>query len=108
MLRLAQVALGEHLHSTRKGHFKLGDGRRCYPLTISDGFSRYLLRCQALEHPDELSSFEVFEAAFCEFAKRSDRGQRGKVPSARAFRSGCFRVGIGSGRADRSRCSLRH
>jgi hypothetical protein len=50
----------------------------------------------------------VFEAAFCEFAKRSDRGQRGKVPSARAFRSGCSRVGIGSGRADRSRCSLRH
>jgi transposase InsO family protein len=34
-----------------KGHFKLGDGRRCYPLTISDGFSRFLLRCQALQHP---------------------------------------------------------
>lgn len=61
-----------------KGHFKLGDGKRCYPLTISDGFSRFLLRCQALEHPDELSSFEVFEAAFCEFGRpyviRTDNG----------------------------------
>ncbi len=28
-----------------KGWFKLETGTRCYPLTISDGFSRYLLRC---------------------------------------------------------------
>jgi transposase len=31
-----------------KGHFKTRDGRYCYPLTIADGFSRYLLGCQAL------------------------------------------------------------
>lgn len=34
-----------------KGHFLLGNGRRCHPLTISDNFSRYLLLCRALERP---------------------------------------------------------
>jgi transposase len=33
-----------------KGHFRLADRTRCHPLTISDGFSRYLLRCEALRH----------------------------------------------------------
>lgn len=31
-----------------KGDFRLGNGHRCYPLTLSDNFSRYLLLCQAL------------------------------------------------------------
>jgi putative transposase len=31
-----------------KGDFRLGNGARCYPLTLSDNFSRYLLLCQAL------------------------------------------------------------
>ncbi|MGB8222232.1 MAG: integrase core domain-containing protein [Polyangiales bacterium] len=61
-----------------KGHFKLKDGRKCYPLTISDGYSRFFLRCEALEHPDEMSSFEVFDAAFCEYGlplvMRTDNG----------------------------------
>jgi transposase InsO family protein len=30
-----------------KGQFKTGNGRYCYPLTVADGFSRYLLGCQA-------------------------------------------------------------
>lgn len=29
-------------------HFWTGDGRYCYPLTVADGFSRYLLGCHAL------------------------------------------------------------
>lgn len=33
-----------------KGHFPVGEAR-CHPLTIIDGFSRYLLRCQALPRP---------------------------------------------------------
>jgi transposase InsO family protein len=33
-----------------KGQFVTGAGRWCYPLTISDATSRYLLRCQALAH----------------------------------------------------------
>jgi len=31
-----------------KGHFTTGDGRYCYPLTVADGYSRFLLGCQAL------------------------------------------------------------
>lgn len=31
-----------------KGHFRTADGQRCDPLTITDAYSRYLLRCQAL------------------------------------------------------------
>lgn len=31
-----------------KGWFRLGDGTRCDPLTITDGFSRYLICCQAV------------------------------------------------------------
>jgi transposase-like protein len=31
-----------------KGWFRTGDGAKCTPLTISDGHSRYLLRCQGL------------------------------------------------------------
>ena len=32
-----------------KGEFKLGNGRYCYPLTVTDHASRYLLLCEALE-----------------------------------------------------------
>ena len=39
-----------------KGHFKLRTSAKCYPLTISDGFSRYALRCEALRHSDRLSA----------------------------------------------------
>ena len=61
-----------------KGWFRLKAGHKCYPLTITDGYSRYLLRCAALEHPDMLASREVFDAAFVEFGLpttlRTDNG----------------------------------
>ncbi len=31
-----------------KGRFRLGDGQLCYPLTLADGYSRFLLRCDRL------------------------------------------------------------
>jgi transposase InsO family protein len=31
-----------------KGQFRMGDGRDCYPLTVTDAFSRALLLCDAL------------------------------------------------------------
>ena len=34
-----------------KGWFRTGDGRRCDPLTVSDAYSRYLLRCQDVAAP---------------------------------------------------------
>jgi transposase InsO family protein len=61
-----------------KGWFLTGDQRRCDPLTISDGFSRYLLRCQALSHPTHEAVRPVFDAAFREYGLptsiRTDNG----------------------------------
>lgn len=63
-----------------KGHFPMGgqSGERCHPLTISDGFSRYLLRCRALRRPLHRHVQRVFESAFCEYglprAIRTDNG----------------------------------
>jgi putative transposase len=61
-----------------KGWFRTGDGRRCDPLTISDGFSRFLLRCRAVEQPDEEHTRPVFRATFREYGLplvlRTDNG----------------------------------
>lgn len=64
-----------------KGDFPMGghrDGERCHPLTISDGFSRYLLRCRALRRTLHRCVQPVFESAFREYglprAIRTDNG----------------------------------
>lgn len=61
-----------------KGWFRTGDGRRCEPLTLSDGFSRYLLRCHRIPNPRTESVQPLLEAAFREYglpwAIRSDNG----------------------------------
>lgn len=61
-----------------KGDFTLGDGTRCSPLTISDGCSRYLLRCQALAVTTVERVLPLFEATFREWGLpdviRTDNG----------------------------------
>ena len=61
-----------------KGEFKLGNGRYCYPLTVTDHASRYLLLCEALESVREDLAFPAFEQLFKERglpgAIRSDNG----------------------------------
>ena len=61
-----------------KGDFRLRNGRRCYPLTLSDNFSRYLLQCRGLEHPTEAAVRPWFEWVFREHglpeAIRTDNG----------------------------------
>jgi transposase InsO family protein len=61
-----------------KGDFVLGDGRRCYPLTITDNFSRYLLQCRALARPTWAAVQPWFEWVFREYglpeAIRTDNG----------------------------------
>jgi transposase InsO family protein len=49
-----------------KGHFALGSGPRCHPLTIVDSYSRYLLACQALPQPTTLEAKPVFTRLFQE------------------------------------------
>lgn len=61
-----------------KGEFMLADKRYCYPLTITDFASRYLLACEALHTTKEVYAFTVFERVFKEFglpkAIRTDNG----------------------------------
>lgn len=61
-----------------KGQFKTRDGVYCYPLTVSDGFSRYLFACQGLRSPCEELSRPVFERLFEEYGLpwviRTDNG----------------------------------
>jgi len=61
-----------------KGWFLTGDGTHCEPLTLSDAYSRYLLRCQAMARLDTEHVWPVLDAAFREFGLphrlRSDNG----------------------------------
>jgi transposase InsO family protein len=76
---LSQAAQPNDLWSADfKGEFKLGNGRYCYPLTVSDQASRYVLACEALESTKELPVIEAFVRLFKErglpSAIRSDNG----------------------------------
>lgn len=61
-----------------KGEFRLGNRQYCYPLTITDFASRYLLACEALATTQATFAFAVFERTFQEFglplAIRTDNG----------------------------------
>jgi transposase InsO family protein len=61
-----------------KGWFRCGDGSRCDPFTMSDGCSRFVLRCQGMESTEGTPVRGVMEAAFREYglpdAIRSDNG----------------------------------
>jgi len=61
-----------------KGWFRTTDGKPCYPFTLSDAYSRFLLRCQALARSDHQAVRPLFEAAFREYgvpaAIRTDNG----------------------------------
>jgi putative transposase len=61
-----------------KGHFQLGDKTRCYPFTLTDQVSRYLLKCEAVERQDTICVKQHFERAFREYGLplriRSDNG----------------------------------
>jgi len=69
-----------------KGEFLLGNQKYCYPLTITDYRSRYLLACEGRESTKEAGAFPVFERAFKEFglpnAIRTDNGIPFSCPHA--------------------------
>jgi transposase InsO family protein len=69
-----------------KGEFLLGNHRYCYPLTITDYRSRYLLACESLESTKEKFAFTVFERVFKDFglplAIRTDNGIPFSSPNA--------------------------
>ena len=95
-----------------KGWFRCQDGRRCDPLTISDAYSRFLLRCQVVKHPDGSHCKPLFEAAFREYGLpdclRIDNG----APFASVGVGGLSELSVwwiswGSGRKGLSRASRR-
>jgi len=61
-----------------KGQFRLGDKRLCYPLTVTDLYSRYIIGCEALSGTAAEPAWEVFEKLFAEYGLpseiRSDNG----------------------------------
>ncbi len=88
--RLTGTALSEPLAPNAlwcadyKGEFLLANHRYCYPLTITDFATRYLIACEALSTTKERYAFGVFERAFQDYgvprAIRTDNG----VPFASA------------------------
>ncbi|MFO0992513.1 MAG: IS481 family transposase [Hyphomicrobiales bacterium] len=77
--QLSQAAAPNTLWCTDfKGEFRLGDGRYCYPLTVTDQASRYVLACEALESTKEGPVIGAFIRLFRERglprAIRSDNG----------------------------------
>ena len=69
-----------------KGEFKLGNGQYCYPLTVTDHASRFLLLCEALDSTREAPAITAFERLFRErglpIAIRSDNGVPFASPNA--------------------------
>lgn len=68
-----------------KGWFLTGDRRRCDPFTLSDAFSRFLLRCQVVPHPNRHWIQGICDAAFREYglphAIRTDNGPPFATPA---------------------------
>lgn len=61
-----------------KGWFLTGDGAKCEPFTLTDGYSRYLLRCNILPRNNTEHVWAIFDSAFREYGlplyMRSDNG----------------------------------
>lgn len=77
-----------------KGQFRMGDGKLCYPLTLSDNYSRYLLGCWGLSRPTYEQTRPLFEYAFREYglpeAIRTDNG----APFASVALGGLSRLAV--------------
>lgn len=65
-----------------KGQFKTGDGRYCYPLTVADGHSRFLLACQGLQSTALTGVKPVFFSLFREYGLPSTIRTDNGVPFA--------------------------
>lgn len=76
--RYAASEPGELMTIDHKGHFRLGNGRYCYPLTIVDSVSRYVLACSAVTSTRLVEAWPVIVDVFREYglprAMQSDNG----------------------------------
>lgn len=69
-----------------KGEFMLANKQYCYPLTITDFSSRFLLTCEGLENNAEIFAFSIFEQTFQKYGLpktiRTDNGVPFSSPCA--------------------------
>ena len=72
------IAVNQVWTTDFKGEFRTGDGVYCYPLTLRDGFSRFVLRCDAFLGRTTAATRSRFERAFRDYGLperiRSDNG----------------------------------
>lgn len=77
-----------------KGHFPLGSGAYCYPLTIADQHTRFLLACQGMDRIEGKQVRAAFTTAFRTYglprAIRTDNG----VPFATSALHGLSRLNV--------------
>jgi putative transposase len=83
-----------------KGHFRTRDGCLCYPLTVCDAFSRFVLGCQGLRAPTTYATVTVFRQLFRQYglpaAIRTDNGEPFAAPSlARLSRLSVWWIRLG-------------
>jgi putative transposase len=68
-----------------QGQFRTGDGLYCYPLTVADAYSRYLLGCSARLSTTQVEAQPIFERLFQEYglpeAMRTDHGAPCATPA---------------------------
>jgi len=68
-----------------KGQFRTGDGLYCYPLTVADAYSRFLLSCSARLSTKQAEARPIFERLFQEYglpqAIRTDNGAPFATPA---------------------------
>ena len=68
-----------------KGQFKTGDGVYCYPLTVADAYSRFLLSVSARLSTKQVEAHPIFERLFREYglpkAIRTDNGAPFATPA---------------------------
>jgi putative transposase len=77
-----------------KGDFRMGDGQRCYPLTIADAHTRFLLVCHGLGSTAHVGALATVERAFREYGlPRTIRTDNG-VPFATKAIAGLSRLNI--------------
>lgn len=77
-----------------KGQFWLGNQQICYPLTVADGHTRYLLACTGLPSVEQVGVIPIFAELFGQFglpaAIRTDNG----VPFATSALAGLSKLSV--------------
>jgi putative transposase len=69
-----------------KGHFRTGDGVYCYPLTVADQHTRFLLGCQGLLSTQGQGVRPIFEHLFYGSPPESVTAAGGRHSSGRCWR----------------------